>query len=397
MMRKRIFRIGSMILAFGMCLTMTAFAAGSGTGFKDVSESDYFCPAVQWGVEAGITNGMGDDRYEPQSTVTRAQAATFLWRMAGQPVPAATETFSDVKTGSWYDTAVQWAVAEGITKGTGEGKFSPDGTLDRAMCLTLLYRMQGSPYDEAAAAPMVEINENSQLEDFVLYGIQQMIKAIRETDMIFPDVHEGDYYELAVTWGAMGGILTDGNTGEMSEGVKFRPQDPCVRGEMISFLYQAKLLEDAKNAPEMVEVDGVTLAIPQKYSDKVFKVLNSLDADEDGVFIIVSEIASMEAEEALGQYESGDEGAGWLFSIGRVSEAEAQQIREEDIGYAAVFAKDANNKYYVFYHPTDVRYVRETEEQMRADQDEWTELVEWANSEVINDILKNSEGLIALQ
>ena len=107
---------------------------------------------------------------------------------------------------------------------------------------------------------------------------------------------------------------------------------------------------------------------------------------------ITVEAASREAAEALGE-DPDETGAGELFSIGRVSKEEAQKIVDEDIGNAEVFAKDENDKYYVFYHPTDVRYVRETPEQMTADQDQWIALNEWARNDVRNDIFKYSEGL----
>ena len=103
-------------------------------------------------------------------------------------------------------------------------------------------------------------------------------------------------------------------------------------------------------------------------------------------------LSQEQAAEALGE-DPDETGAGELFSIGRVSKEEAQKIVDEDIGNAEVFAKDENDKYYVFYHPTDVRYVRETPEQMTADQDQWIALNEWARNDVRNDIFKYSEGL----
>lgn len=400
-MKQKIIKLWGLLLALTMCLSLgiTAFAAERDNGFTDVAESDYFYPAVQWGLDAGITNGVGDNRYAPDGIVTRAQAVTFLWRMAGEPVPTGAETFQDVKTGSWYETAVQWAVEQKITEGTGNGNFSPDVTLDRAMCLTLLYRMQGAPLDEAAAADPVDLEalrEDATLEDFGVALMQAMIAAFRDTENIKTDVHKDAYYELAVIWGSMNGVLTENNTGIGEGELTFRPTDPCVRGEMISFLYQTKLMEDAANAPVTDELaDGVTIAFPQEYFNLIYRSYNGIPDDEDGILLTVSETASREAAEAMGQ-DPDELGAGELFSIGRVSEEEAQKLAEEDIGFATVFAKDENGKYYVFYHPTDVRYMRETNEQMEADQAQWTALNEWANSSVINDILKYSEGLTAV-
>ena len=396
MTRKTNLRVGALLLALALCLSMTAFAAGDGTNFTDVKETDSFYPAVQWGAEAGITNGVGDNRFDPQGIVNRAQVVTFLWRMAGSPEPTNKETFSDVRAGSWYETAVQWAVENEITNGTGNGQFSPFVTCSRAMCITLLYRMEGSPLDEAAAADPVEFGEDSSLEDITLeelgtYLIQQMIEAVRGPE-VTTDVKEGSYYELAVIWACMCGIATEDNTGNMEESILFRPNDPCIRAEMISFLYQTKLYEDAANAPELIELGPVTVAIPQEYTELVYRNMFALGDDEEGLLITISEIASRDAAEALGE-DPDEVGAGELFSIGRVSEAEAKKITEEDIGFGEVFAKDDNGFYYVFYHPTDVRYMRETTEQMVADQDQWTELVEWAYNDAVKDILKYSEDL----
>ena len=149
------------------------------------------------------------------------------------------------------------------------------------------------------------------------------------------------------------------------------------------------------NAPETYEYGTITIVIPKEYSDLLYREIIAMGDDEDGIFITVSERASREAAEAMGE-DPDEMGAGELFSIGRVSEEEAQRIINDDIGFAEVFAKDENGKYYVFYHPTDVRFVRETNEQMAADQDQWTELTAWAWNDVRNDILKYSDGLTAV-
>ncbi len=83
-------------MALTMCLSLgvTAFAAESDNGFTDVAESDYFYPAVQWGAEAGITNGVGGNHFAPDGIVTRTQAVTFLWRMAGRPEAGMRPLFS---------------------------------------------------------------------------------------------------------------------------------------------------------------------------------------------------------------------------------------------------------------------------------------------------------------
>ena len=235
-------------------------------------------------------------------------------------------------------------------------------------------------------APVPEMTGDARLD--LLHRKRVLRRLCRQTLYDLLRVRTG----MHPPWGSMTGILTEGNTGNLDESVIFRPTDPCLRGEMISFLYQTHLAEEAANAPELYEFGPVNVAIPQTYSELVYRNITAVGDDEDGIFIIISERASREAAEALGE-DPDETGAGELFSIGRVSKEEAQKIVDEDIGNAEVFAKDENDKYYVFYHPTDVRYVRETPEQMTADQDQWIALNEWARNDVRNDIFKYSEGL----
>lgn len=390
MKMKKLLKLCSLFLVMTICLSMAAVVVSADTTeFVDVDETDYFYPAIQWGVEAGITYGVDENRFDPQGEVNRAQVVTFLWRMVGQPTPTTTETFADVDAGSWYETAVAWAVENKITLGTGEGMFSPDEICDRAMCITLLYRIMGSPLDAADAAEPIEFSIDMTLEELGISMSQQLIAMIRDAD-VFEDVQEGAYYELAVIWGCISGIITEDNTGILEQGGMFRAADPCVRKEMISFLYQTKLMQDAANAPEIYEVGPISISFPQEYSPLLYREMYGIGDDEDGVIIVVSELASREAAEAMGE---DPEGAGELFSIVRVGEDELHEMLCGDMSGAEVFAKDEDGKYYLFSHPTDVRYMRETTEQMTEDQDQWTELNSWANGIVGDDIIRYSKGL----
>ena len=109
--------------------------------FTDVSTSDYYYDAVLWAVANGVTNGTSATTFSPDMAVTRAQAVTFQWRAAGSPVVSGS-SFGDVATDAYYVNAVTWAVANGITNGTGGNSFSPDVVVSRAQAVTFLYREQ---------------------------------------------------------------------------------------------------------------------------------------------------------------------------------------------------------------------------------------------------------------
>ena len=106
--------------------------------FTDVTEGDYFYKAVLWAYEQGITAGVSADRFGSEQPVTRAQAVTFLYNMAGRPA-AGSEPFDDVNEGDYFAKAVACAYENGITAGTSETAFSPDMTCLRGQIITFLY------------------------------------------------------------------------------------------------------------------------------------------------------------------------------------------------------------------------------------------------------------------
>ena len=170
--------------------------------FSDVPNDAWFTPAVLWAVEEGITTGYPDGTFGPDDFCTRAQAVTFLWRAAGEPIVEDVElTFPDVTEDDWFYNAVCWAVSEGITTGYPDGTFGANDYCSRSQIVTFIWRA----VDEPKAA-------------------------IAEED--FADVAEGDWYYDAVLW-AVGEELTtgypDGN---------FGPNDTCTRAQIVTFLYR---------------------------------------------------------------------------------------------------------------------------------------------------------------
>ena len=111
--------------------------------FRDVKADDYFYDAVLWAVENGITNGTSRDTFSPDKTCTRAEIATFLFRWANaEPAENAANPFVDVPADAWYTDAVLWAADQGIAQGVGGGKFAPDSACTRAQIVTFLFRAQ---------------------------------------------------------------------------------------------------------------------------------------------------------------------------------------------------------------------------------------------------------------
>lgn len=108
--------------------------------FIDVKSTDWFYKAVLWAVEQGVTSGTSATTFSPNKTCTRAEAVTFQWNATKRPSTSTTSSFSDVKTGAWYYDAVNWAVKNDITAGTGGNKFSPDAICTRAQIVSFLYR-----------------------------------------------------------------------------------------------------------------------------------------------------------------------------------------------------------------------------------------------------------------
>jgi len=171
--------------------------------FVDVATGSYYEDAVDWAVGNGITQGTDDTHFSPDGICTRAQAVAFLWRAAGSPKPETrTMPFTDVPAGSYYYDAVLWAVENDITKGTSDTTFSPNMTCTRAQIVAFLWRSEKSPA-AGTANP-------------------------------FADVKSAAYYADAVLWAAKKDI-TKGTTN-----TTFSPDADCTRAQIVTFLWRCK-------------------------------------------------------------------------------------------------------------------------------------------------------------
>ncbi len=171
----------------------TAAPGQTAITFTDMPSSPEFVESITWAVENGITTGMYDGQFWPDYTCNISQILTFIWRMSGSPEPAGENPFRDVPNGKWYAAAAVWAHEKGIVSGD---TLHPDAPCTRAMTVTYLWRLAGSPSASASA---------------------------------FRDVKSTDDYAAAVAWGAENGIIKGHHPPTI-----FGPYNTCTRARISS-------------------------------------------------------------------------------------------------------------------------------------------------------------------
>ena len=128
-----------------------------GSAFADVLPTDPFFSAVNRAAAQGIVTGYDDGLFHPDHTCSRAQMLTILWRAAGCPEASAECPFSDVRSGDYYFDAIRWAYAEGIALGTDIGTFSPHESITREQAAAFIYRFaqkQGAGFTGGWSFPL---------------------------------------------------------------------------------------------------------------------------------------------------------------------------------------------------------------------------------------------------
>jgi len=173
--------------------------------FVDVATGSYYEDAVDWAVENGITKGTDDTHFSPDGICTRAQAVTFLWRAAGSPVVNYLMPFTDVDEGAYYAEAVRWAASTGIVTGLTETTFGTDSVCTRAQAAAMIYRCTQAQGKGFTGAWMFHLP--------------------------FTDVPEWAYESVA--WCYMNSVTTG-----VSE-TSFAPGNDCTRAQIVTFLWRA--------------------------------------------------------------------------------------------------------------------------------------------------------------
>ena len=194
-------RFGALLLTLVLSLSLAvpAFAAVEDTGYSDVDADAWYAEAVIYCRAHGLMDGVGGGRFDPDGNLTRAQLATVLYRMEGEPPVTGEDGFTDTDSGIWYSNAVLWASQQKLMEGYGGGIFGTDDPVTRQDMTAVLYRNADSP----------EANHESRYED---------------------ESAIADYASAAVDWGTANNIVRPA-----SEGV-FAPRSNAARAQVADAL-----------------------------------------------------------------------------------------------------------------------------------------------------------------
>lgn len=167
-------KLFSLVLAFVLALSLgvPAFAAVEDTGFSDVDANAWYAQAVMYCQEHGLMSGVGNDRFAPESGLTRAQLAAVLYRIAGAPAVTGSDEFIDTADGAWYSSAVLWASRQGLVSGYGGGRFGPDDPVTREQMTAIFWRYAGSP-----AANSVSLSDGDAASSYALSAIHWAVSS----------------------------------------------------------------------------------------------------------------------------------------------------------------------------------------------------------------------------
>ena len=223
-------RVRSFLLAVVLAFSLVIPAFATDSSYADMTGDEWYAEAVEALRERGIMNGVENNRFGPDQTFTRAQLATVLYRMAGEPSVSGEDTFTDTETGTWYSDAVLWASQNGVVGGYGNGRFGTGDATTQEQLAVMLWRDAGSyvlDREEYASADGVE-NDPS------------------------------DWAFDAVVWAKAEALLTDAIT--------FEPKAAATRAQVADMVYRYLMLKE-----QFANVDAVSGATQE--SDSGNKVL----------------------------------------------------------------------------------------------------------------------------
>lgn len=148
------------------------------TNFIDVKPGAWYEEGIEYVSQSGLMNGVGENRFAPDGTVTRGMLVTILYRMEGSPNETGRCSFEDVKQGGYYEKAVIWAADSEIVSGYSDKKFGPDDPVTREQVATILYRY--SDYKEYGTSNRASLSKFSDAGSISQYAVDAMSWAVAE-------------------------------------------------------------------------------------------------------------------------------------------------------------------------------------------------------------------------
>lgn len=176
MKKQRIKKLVAALLAL-VQLTCVLSAAGivsvsaANVSYKDVKSGRWSYNDIVYATENGYMNGKGGGYFEPEETMTRAMVVTVLYRMQGEPTVEYKSTFSDVKRGDWYASAILWAAEKNIVNGTGNGKYEPMEDVTREQLATILLRYAQREYYANESASISGYSDYKKIHSYALEAL----------------------------------------------------------------------------------------------------------------------------------------------------------------------------------------------------------------------------------
>lgn len=200
---KRFFTLILAVLMSAAVLPLSGLAAGT---YSDVSSDDWYYAAVEDATDRGLMNGTGGGAFTPDGDLTRAMLVTVLWRLSGSPAPGSAPDYSDVASGQWYSDAIAWASGFQVVEGYGGGVFGTNDPVTREQMAVIFYRWaQGNGLDVSFTKDSPILKEEA---DLGIYKWSETKEGTPEGGYLSANKAVSDWAADAVVWAAEHDFLT---------------------------------------------------------------------------------------------------------------------------------------------------------------------------------------------
>lgn len=157
------------------------------SGYTDLNMEAWYHDGIHYCLDEGLMDGVGTGLFAPNATTSRAMIVTILWRLRGSPEAEAAEMFTDVAPGDWYADAIAWAASEGVAEGYEDGSFRPNDAITREQLAAMLWRYAGSPGSDGALSAFVDWADTSSWAQRALsWAVAQGLITGADNDMLAP-------------------------------------------------------------------------------------------------------------------------------------------------------------------------------------------------------------------